>query len=980
MTTKLLFAVLLSLVVLALPGVAAEPEPSFSSEQLEFFEKKVRPLLVTHCRECHGPDKQKGGLRVDSRAALTKGGESGAAIVPGKPDMGYFVDAINYGDTYKMPPRGKLPAEAIATLTEWVRQGAAWPKEAGGDETKSSKKEIPYDERMQHWSFQPIQSPTPPPVKDESWIRSPIDRFILAKLEAAGLKPNPPADEAVLLRRITLDLTGIPPEEKLKAESRKLKENPSTRDSAAFSSQLSALLASPRYGERWARHWLDLVRYAETCGHEFDFELPEAFEYRDYVIRALNADVPYDQFVIEHIAGDLLPQPRRNPIDNSNESIIGTGFFFLGEGKHSPVDIRADECERVDNQIDVLSKTFLGLTLSCARCHDHKFDPILAKDYYGLAGFLQSSRFDKPYVEDPTERHAAIRELVALKAKQPTVGHAPRVPSGSTGEKASPKTISSDSATSRHVPNAIAPFNDSTTFGEWRTTGEAFGPGPTQAPTIHVSQRDKKWFATTVPAGVAHSGSISPRLRGTLRSPTFKIEQPVIHYRIAGVGGAKFNLIIDSFQHIRNPIYGGLTFAAQPADKFVWHRQDVSKWVGHMAYVELIDDGDGWGALDAVVQGDVPKGFAESVLTEQAIEPTPELSAWFDEFAQVEQRVHYRRRVMAMADGTPEDEYVLVRGNPRLLGEQVPRQFVSAVSHSLRQPAKLTGSGRLELARQIVDPKNPLTARVIVNRLWKHHFGVGLVPTVDDFGHMGMTPSHPELLDFLATELVKNGWSLKHMHRLMLDSNTYRMSSAVQPQALTIDPTNKLLHRMNVRRLEAEAIRDCVLAVAGSLNDKMYGPSVMPYLTPFMDGRGRPGRGGPPDGEGRRSVYLGVRRNFLNPLFLAFDYPVPFSTIGRRTVSNVPAQALAMMNNPLVRDQSAKWSARLLEQSELSDRERIERMYQTALGRQPDAEELKQAESFIQAAVDESGRDARPQAWTDLCHVMFNLKEFIFVP
>ncbi|MBL8828137.1 MAG: DUF1553 domain-containing protein, partial [Planctomycetaceae bacterium] len=492
---------------------------------------------------------------------------------------------------------------------------------------------------------------------------------------------------------------------------------------------------------------------------------------------------------------------------------------------------------------------------------------------------------------------------------------------------------------------------------------------------------DNKWFATTVPAGVAHSGSIAPRLRGTLRSPTFKIEQPVLHYRIAGAGGAKFNLIIDSFQLIRNPIYGGLTFAAQPADKFVWHRQDVSKWVGHMAYVELIDDGDGWGALDTVVQGDVPKdALAERTLSEQVVEPTPELTAWLDKFAKVEQRVQYQRRVMAMTDGTPEDEYVLVRGNHRLLGEVAPRHLVQAVSHSLRQPEKFTGSGRLELARQIVDPRNPLTARVIVNRLWKHHFGVGLVPTVDDFGHMGTAPSHPELLDFLATELVKNGWSLKHMHRLMLDSNTYRMSSAVQPQALTIDPTNKLLHRMNVRRLEAEAIRDCVLAVAGSLNDKMYGPSVMPYLTPFMDGRGRPGRSGPPDGEGRRSVYLGVRRNFLNPLFLAFDYPVPFSTIGRRTVSNVPAQALAMMNNPLVREQAAKWSARLLEQGNLNDRERIEQMYQTALGRSPDAAELQQAEGFIQAALYESGRDARPQAWTDLCHVMFNLKEFIFVP
>ncbi len=962
--------------LIAMASLATGAE-TFSPEQLEFFEKRVRPILVEHCHECHGSAKQKASLRVDSRAALLKGGDSGPALVPGKPGEGYFVDAINYGEMYKMPPRGKLPAEQIATLTEWVRMGAPWPDEKPAEVAKADEK-FDLQARAQHWSFQPLRRVEPPPAGDPRWNTNTIDRWVFAKLAAAGLQPAAHADTATLLRRVSFDLIGLPPqpgdvasfvETCRVAQKRKAESGKPTDRQAAFDIPLSAwepivdrLLASPQYGERWARHWLDLVRYAETAGHEFDFEIPEAYEYRDYVIRALNDDLPYHQFVREHLAGDLLSPPRRHPTEKFNESILGTSFFYLGESKHSPVDIRADECERVDNQVDVLGKTFLGLTMGCARCHDHKFDPIRAADYYALCGYIQSSRYSETYIDDPTQRQQLATQLIDLHTKQ-NVAWSKEHPL----KDAPPPTA---------LPKSVRPFGQSS-HAPWFVQGEAFGAAPTRAPQVHVSVVNKQPTLTVVPAGVVHSGLLSNRYRGVLRSPTFKIAEGAIWYRLAG-DATKINLIIDNFQRIRSPIYGGLTIGVKSPDKFNWVRQDVSKWVGHDAYIELVDDNDGWLALDAIVYGDRPaKDDPDRQLTAQLIEPLSPLSALFDEQQKLEGQIRYTRRAMVMTDGTGENEHILIRGNHKLLGEEVPRRFLEVLGSQSSKAVQ--GSGRLELAEQIVSPKNPLTARVIVNRVWKHHFGVGLVPTVDDFGHMGLPPTHPELLDDLASEFMADGWSLKRLHRRILLSQTYRQASHSDARSDQLDPQNKLLHRMNVQRLEAEIIRDNVLAVAGSLVNKPFGPSVMPHLTPFMDGRGRPGRSGPLDGEGRRSIYLGVRRNFLNPLFLAFDYPVPFATMGRRTVSNVPAQALAMLNNPLVQEQSRKWAERVVKTGPSDASGRINLMYVSALGRSPDQDELLDAKAFIEAQQTEYGAKDEVRAWIDLAHVIFNLKEFIFI-
>jgi hypothetical protein len=379
----------------------AAEEPRFDAAALEFFEKRVRPVLVQRCYECHSGaiEEPKGGLRLDSRTAILNGGDTGPAIDAAAPGKSLLIDAINYGEIYQMPPKSKLPDEEIAVLTRWVEMGVPWPKEEAAGSI--AKDEFDLDARKQsHWAWRPVQRVSAPEMNDASWPLAPLDKFILARLEENGIKPAAPADRRTLLRRLHFDLIGLPPSpEEVEAFVRD--ESPHALEAA-----VDALLDSPHFGERWGRHWLDLVRYAESRGHEFDYDVPGAWQYRDYVIRALNADTPYDQFVVEHIAGDLLPQPRLHP-EGLNESILGTGFWFLGEWVHSPVDIRQDEADRVDNMLDVASKTFLGVTLACARCHDHKFDAISQRDYYAMAGFLQSSTYRQaPF--DSMEQNARV--------------------------------------------------------------------------------------------------------------------------------------------------------------------------------------------------------------------------------------------------------------------------------------------------------------------------------------------------------------------------------------------------------------------------------------------------------------------------------------------------------------------------------------------------------------------------------------------
>jgi hypothetical protein len=1019
---------------------------------IEFFEKSVRPILVSRCQGCHGAKTQKGGLRLDGRAAVIAGGSTGPAVVPGNPKDSLLVDAINYGEPYQMPPKSKLPEAEIATLTDWVKRGLPWGVETKADSlspsaarrsgTSDQLSSNAFRERARFWSFQPLRRTQPPVLGagDRDSSRNPIDRFIHAALVAHGLSPSSEADRRTLIRRVTFDLTGLPPKP---AEVTAFLEDTAPD---AYERLVDRLLASPAYGERWARHWLDLVRYAETAGHEFDYDIPSAFRYRDYVIRALNADLPYDRFVTEQIAGDLLDVPRRHVAEGFNESILGTGFYCLGEGTHSPVDVREEQMRRIDNQIDVISKTFLGLTLACARCHDHKFDPIRAKDYYALAGFLRSSRHQQAFI-DPRGRIASVvkqlnRQKAAITA---LLNDAKRVTSkpiksqisallaaikGSGPVSSLPiKGSGRVSLVSSHVRDLLSKTQDEIVFEDfdrdsfdgWFVTGDAFGASPSHLGDLRLALESGAPRLTAVKPGQAHSGVISDRLHGVLRSRSFTIESRYIHWRVMGRGG-RINVVVDGFEKIRDPIYGGLTRKIDGGDEPQWVTQDVGMWLGHSAYLEICDGGtvDWGGAVSLVDDGRGYVAVDEIRLSNRAAPKLPDRSETRDArdpsavaldlsrvTADLEQsgQAHVANRLsaaireaqtvaatlpepiltLAIADGTGEDERVHIRGSHKNLGEVVPRRFLEVLGGA-DSSTQESGSGRLELARRMTDPSaNPLLPRVLVNRLWKHHFGQGIVKTTDDFGAMGQKPSHPELLDWLASEFIGRGWSIKAIQRLIVTSRAYRMASIPRDDAERIDPTNTYLHRMNVRRLQAEAIRDSLLAVSGELLPLMYGSSVPVHLTTFMDGRGRPGQSGPLDGNGRISLYLNVRRNFLNPMFLAFDAPVPFSTMGRRNVSNVPAQALTLMNDPLVIGRAKAWATRVLSGRERSAGERLAVLYETAFGRPPDEQEARASLAFLNARqIDQAGlaaadRELEVSAWADLCHVLYNTKEFIFI-
>ncbi len=1099
--------------VAGLMGATSAIAADFSPEALEFFEKRVRPVLVEHCLKCHGEKQQKGGLRLDSRSAILQGGDTGPAMVPQHADKSLLVEAISYDpDSYKMPPTGKLPANVIADLTEWVRQGAAWPTEAAsGSATKS---EFNLAERSKHWSFQPLKVVTPPDVAHAEWAVNPIDRFVLQKLDAATLKPAARASDAALLRRLSYELTGLPPTAEV------LDAFQADTTPGAYARLVDRLLASPHYGERWGRHWLDLVRFAETSGHEFDYEIPFAWPYRDYVIRALNADLPYDQFVTEHLAGDLLATPRRDPATNINESVIATAFYWFSQGKHSPVDVRAEECDLIDNQLDVIGKTFQGLTIACARCHDHKFDPITQADYYSLAGFLQSSRqtfadYSPPEVAeglveqlqalDRRNRAAAVEATIAalkpLVARLPDLlmtdpAQLPDIPAEQLAAwrkqvhdeavsqrdhplhlwahwSAAPDQVAQRvqdwrrqprrqrlDPTSKNVATVSSPYAEEGAASPWFRDGHAFVPLRDDQPEWLMSSDPARPITGVVrPDTWAHSGAVSPKFRGAFRSPTFTITQKYIDYWVYRQGGngqvprpnksGQVSLIVDGFQFIRNPLYGQLTLNVPERATSVWMRQDVTQFIGSRAYIEIEDFDDGAIIVDRIEFRDGPppgESFHELIAEEMRSAPVddladvarvyqtvsfdlleavrreqlygvpvfhqrdgraaadlwnwllrvpknfapsvavPALIATFTEQrAALERQIPLPRYSIGTTDGSAENEHLLIRGNPKKPGADMPRRNLEVFAMmSAKQPEPIgptvgePGSGREEWARSIVDPQNPLTARVVVNRLWQHHFGRGLVPTPDDFGKMGQPPTHPELLDWLAAELIHADWSLKHIQRLIVTSETYQMTSRVtDPHAEEADPLNLLLHRQSMQRLEAEAIRDGLLALSGRLDDRLYGQSVMPFLTPFMEGRGRPGSG-PLDGDGRRSVYLNVRRNFLSPFFLAFDFPTPFTTMGKRSSSNVPAQALALMNNPLVVQQTAKWAESICAATN-DPAERITRLYREAYSRPPTAAELQAAHTFLAAQTQEYGSPNDPRAWNDLAHVLANVKEFVFI-
>ncbi|MCH7685602.1 MAG: PSD1 domain-containing protein [Planctomycetes bacterium] len=782
--------------------------------KFKFFESKVRPILANRCYECHGPDvdEPEAGLRLDSLAAMLIGGRTGPAIEPKRPDKSLLILQINHDPTVAgMPPKKKLPRAEVAALTKWVAMGAPWP-DAKVPVRPAAVKQTPdvefTEQEKSFWAFQPVVSPPLPPVRNSDWPQSPVDHFVLAKLEASGLQPAPRADRRTLIRRTTIDLLGLPPTP-AEVDTFLADDSP-----AAFARLIDRLLASPHYGERWGRHWLDVARYADSNGMDNNMAHTEAWRYRDYVIRAFNKDKPYDQFVREQIAGDLLRRARGSRDDAGKnrwhagrvpddwdtpfEGLIATTILMIGPKMLAEDDPVKQQMDIVDDQIDTVGRAFMGLTLGCARCHAHKFDPIPTADYYSLAGIFKSTKVMLTY----------------------------RV--------------------------------------------------------------DSKW-------------------------------------NTRAMGDAALE-------------------------------QRLSELERQLDYLD-----------ETVVLGNfVGKEDEKKRLTER-------LKKVKEEYAKIP-------KIMAVEEGRVEDLQVFVRGNHLTRGALAPRRFLRIIAGNDQPPLSDRESGRRELAEWLTRPDHPLTARVMVNRIWQWHFGEGIVRTPDNFGRLGQRPTHPKLLDWLAARFVEDGWSIKQLHRRIMLSSAYQMSTAHNARAAQLDPENRLLWRMNRRRMEAEVIRDSLLAVSGRLDLSMGGPVLEDKTLVILSASVL--RDGKLYDSNRRSVYLPVLRSGLFDVFQAFDFPDPAVVSGRRASTTVAPQALFMMNGRLMTDAAGRMAEQLL--ADHSDHsKRIEAAYQLAYNRSPSNEEIADWRQFIrdyEQALSRTDAKARQrQIWQAVCRVLLSSNEFVYV-
>ena len=812
---RLTFAASLIVVLVASAIRAEEP----TQAQLNFFEKKIRPVLVKECYSCHSTEAKsvKAGLLLDTREGIRRGGESGHAVVPGNLEESLLIEAVKH-EGLEMPPKKQLSENVIADLEMWVRMGAPDPREGKSAPIRQS---IDFEKARDFWAFRATSTPNIPQPKKSGWATSDIDRFVLATLEAKGLAPSADAEPRILIRRLYFDLIGLPP---TPGQVDEFVANPSHE---MFLQIVDRLLGSDHFGERWGRHWLDVVRYAESTGMERNFTFPEAWRYRDYVIEAFNSDKPFDRFITEQVAGDLLEATDR---DERNTNLVATGLLAMGPKSLNERDKETFAMDIVDEQIDVVSRAFLGLTASCARCHDHKFDPIPQAEYYQLAGIFRST--DTFYGTGGGNGNRQTGRLLALRE------------------------------------NEVVPVN--------------------------VGGNDRK-------------KNVKKKLTGQLKIQQKKLDRLV-----------KQNAAEKQIQQVKTAIT----------------------------------------RLQKQVAG----------TNDEDVAPKP----------------NDDHLVMAVLDGSrPADTEIRLRGEANERGEIVPRGFLTIATLADAPKPAQDVSGREELARWITQPENPLTARVAANRVWQHLFGHGIVRTVNNFGANGDRPSHPELLDYLACQLVADGWSVKSLIRTIVSSRSYRQASVPNSVAADVDPENRLLWRMNPRRLEAEAVRDAVLAVSGTLDVSPGEKSIVSKV-----GNGDIGRNLKTDqfatSHTKRSVYLPIVRGVVPEMLQIFDFPEPSIIAGTRDVTTVPTQALYMMNSPFVVEQSQTMADRLLTERD-DDADRISLGYQLALGRPANDNEIERSLTFISSACEagadnrKSEQDSRRRAWAGFCQVLLASAEFRYL-
>src|SRR5579883_1247099 len=817
-----------------LPGFVAAAQPVD-------YTRDIQPILTKNCTSCHGAKKQRSSLRLDSVTAARQGGVSGPALVPGKSGESRLILAVRGGndEVAAMPPKGpRLSAREIELLRAWIDSGAAIPPSERADKTGNAANK--------HWAFQSIRRPVPPNVKDAHWCRNAIDRFILARLEKEGITPAPEADRITLLRRVSLDLIGLPP------SLSEIDDFLADKRPDAYERVVERLLSSPHYGERWGRHWLDLARYADSYGYSIDSPR-SIWKYRDWVIDAFNQDKPFDQFAIEQLAGDLLPK-------QAMEQCIATGFHRnTQKNEEGGIDEEQFRIESIIDRVNTTGTVFLGLTIGCCQCHDHKFDPLTQRDYYQLFAFFNSC--DEPIMELPApeqlRKREEVRERIALVEKQL-------------------RTL--DTAT----PERVAAWE-----GSLSPRSRAMLPGKVQAIL-----------------------AIAPNGRD------FRQQEAVITaYR--------------NFEQVRH-VVGGL---AQP--------------LNYLA-----------------------AAHTQALLTRKMLEK---------KIADLQKEMPVIPTTLVIQERkSPRMTYVHLGGDFLRKGATVTPDVPRVLPSLANRQRKLPGdrATRLDLAHWLIDERNPLTARVTVNRTWQRYFGLGLVETENDFGTQGLPPSHPELLDWLATEFRDRGWSMKHMHRLIVTSATYRQSSRHRPELATIDARNRLLARQNRLRLDAEVVRDMALTASGLLNRAIGGPSVYPpqpkgvYAFTQVP-RNWQASSGP--NRYRRGMYTYFWRSAPHPDLTVFDAPEALSTCTRRNRSNTPLQALTLLNDQGFYEFAQALAARILREGQSDDGERIAYAFRLCLGRQPNEREHQALERLLQRQ-----EEAKPlDAWTSVARVLLNLDEFI---
>ncbi|MFK7766213.1 MAG: PSD1 and planctomycete cytochrome C domain-containing protein [Mariniblastus sp.] len=931
----------LAVVLSACPGLITAQETSvkFSSDQIDFFETKIRPLFSSHCLECHGAVKSESGLRLDSRSAILKGGSSGPAAVSGLPGKSLMIEAVNHTGDYDMPPNKKLSDSEISDMNRWVKMGLPWPSKT--TISKRTMPELRVEHRQNHWAFQKIEKPTIKPRGDSKPESSPVDQLITAKLQTIRLAQSPRADRRTLIRRATFDLIGLPP------TFEEVQDFVNDESPDAYEKLIDRLLESPHYGERWARHWLDVARYSDTSGYKADAannRFPFAFTYRDYVIDAFNKDLPYDQFIRQQLAADHLEIPE------DNKTLAALGFITVGRQYTNKIDT-------YDDQVDVVTRGLMGLTVSCARCHDHKYDAIPTEDYYSLFSVFSNNSVpdELPILGDENEQAKFadfFRKLDEKKNELESFNDAKLKEIRKHVRSHFHDYIARVMLLQPHAPEQLKLLGEQPfiklefanvrqeVLVRWRDY-LAFrineSPKFIKPLTELVALPDQDFAANSkklIDRWAANPDAVNRLLLQRLKAnpPTHKIE-------LAKICGDLLQEIYEFWESkgaIEPPI-GQFNAPDQVAQK------------------EIADVVFGKGSPVMLNRRRLPKYF--NVLEKKEV-------------------VKFQSAIKAQDDNAPEgfaramvlkdnprlhEETVMIRGNEDIRGVQVPRRFVSLLTPSEERRVFKTKSGRLDLADKIASRDNPLTARVFVNRVWMHHFGNPLVDTPSDFGIRCEPPIQRELLDYLAFDFMENGWSIKHLHRRIMNSETYCQTSKSRSECSSVDPENRMLWRMNRRRLEFESLRDSMLAVSGNLDRKFYGKPIDLLGRPFAN---------------RRTIYGFIDRQDLQSLYRVFDFASPDQSAAKRVRTSVPQQSLFMMNSRFVLEQSQLLVNRIPDIENKTRQQRIKHLYRFVLQRDPDEDEMKLGEGFISSA---SEGEQQAGKWQRYAQALLMTNEFEFV-